>query len=163
MGIAIPLFNFPSVLPIYECIHDTLMKIIDTKVFRDAQKLSYYYFTTYFVWLYTTSNNYINRIINLFNTVPVKLTKELYYIEYFYKGKYYRIVFPIKGYNNINVIKISNDDVEKYLGPNNDFHGKKLKVKDITDKDTVLITYIKEDDLESKIKLYSKDDDLILN
>ena len=46
---------------------------------------------------------------------------------HFYKGKYYRIVFPIKGYNNINVIKISNDDVEKYLGPNNDFHGKKLK------------------------------------
>ncbi len=163
MGIAIPLFNFPIVLSIYDCVYESLIKITENKAFKDIQKLSYYYFTKYFVWLYTTSNNYINRVISMFNTVPVKLTKDLYYIEYFYRGKHYRIVFPIKSYNSVNVIKVSNDEIGKYLGPNNDFHGQKLKVKDLIDKDEIHITYIKEDDLEQKTQLYSKDDELILN
>ena len=121
----------------------------------------------YLIWILTTYNFALLCIIKYFNTVPIRLTKDLYYIDYFYEDKNYRLVFPIKNYNDINVVTINspfNDtlNITKYLGPNNDFHGLKLTPKDIGYKD-ISITYFKEEDLKTITKTFSEDQTLALN
>jgi hypothetical protein len=115
----------------------------------------------------TKYNFVLSYIIKTFNTVPVRLTKDLYYIDYFYEGKPYRLVFPIENYNKTNVVKINypfNNTLEimKYLGPNNNFHGSKITPKDIGYKD-ITISYFKEEDLTTITKAFSEDQVLTLN
>ncbi len=164
MGIpSIPIFNIPILSSLVELGNN----ILDLNIVKSTKKVVFNISKPYLLWALTTYNTAVLYIINTFNTVPVKLTKDLYYITYFYEGKEYRIVFPIKKYNDINIVKVNsafNDSSEimKYLGPNNNFHGSNLTPKDIGCKN-ISITYFKEEDLTTINKIFSEDQVLALN
>jgi len=164
MGIpSIPIFN----VPLFSSLIELGNNILEMNLVKATIKTFKSIFNPYLIWVLTTFNYATLYIIKTFNTVPVRLTKELYYIDYFYEGKEYRLVFPIKKYNEINVVKVNspfNDSskIMKYLGPNNDFHSSKLTPKDIGYKN-VSITYFKEEDLTTITKTFSEDQVLSLN
>ena len=163
MGLPFPVFNIPIISNLIELVNN----VLETNTVKSTRKIVSDKTRPYLMWILTKFNFYILYIVKLFNTVPVRLTKDLYYIEYFHEGKTYRIVFPIKSYNDINIVKVNslfNDSVEiiKYLGPNNNFHGVKLTPKDIGYKN-INITYFKEEDLTTITKTFSEDQVLALN
>jgi hypothetical protein len=164
MGIpSIPIFNIPILSSLVELGNN----ILEMNLVKSTKKVIFDISKPYLIWALTTYNSIILYIIKTFNTVPVKLTKDLYYITYFYEGKEYRLVFPIKKYNDINIVKVNspfNDSSEimKYLGPNNDFHGSNLTPKDIGYKN-ISISYFKEEDLTTITKKFSEDQILALN
>jgi hypothetical protein len=162
MGIPFPVFNIPIISSLTELVNN----VLETNTVKATRKMVSDKTRPYLMWILTKFNFYILYIIKLFNTVPVRLTKDLYYIEYFHEGKTHRIVFPIKSYNDINVVKINspfnNSEIIKYLGPNNNFHGFKLRPNDICCKD-ISITYFKEEDLKTITKSFSEDQVLTLN
>jgi hypothetical protein len=164
MGIpSIPIFNIPILSSLIELGNN----ILELNIVKSTKKVVFDISEPYLIWVLTKYNSILLYIIKTFNTVPVRLTKELYYIDYFYEGKEYRLVFPIKKYNEINVVKVNspfNDSskIIKYLGPNNDFHSSKLTPKDIGYKN-VSITYFKEEDLTTITKTFSEDQVLSLN
>ena len=164
MGIpSIPIFNVPLLSSLIELGNN----ILEMNLVKATIKTFKSIFNPYLIWVLTTFNYATLYIIKTFNTVPVRLTKELYYIDYFHEGKTYRIVFPIKSYNEINVVKVKspfNDSLEimKYLGPNNNFHGSKISPNDIGYKN-ISITYFKEEDLTTITRTFSEDQVLALN
>ena len=118
MGLPFPVFNIPIISNLIELVNN----VLETNTVKSTRKMVSDKTRPYLMWILTKFNFYILYIVKLFNTVPVRLTKDLYYIEYFHEGKTYRIVFPIKSYNDINIVKVNslfNDSVEiiKYLGP----------------------------------------------
>jgi len=162
MGIPFPVFNIPIISSLTELVNNVLETNtvkVTLKAFKDV-------FNPYLIWVLTTYNFSILYILKVFNTVPVRLTKDLYYIEYFHEGKKYRLVFPIKSYNDINIVKVNspfnNLEITKYLGPNNNFHGFGLTPNDIGCKN-ISITYFKEEDLKTITKTFSEDQVLTLN
>lgn len=163
MGIPIPLFNIPLLPSLIELGNN----ILETNIIKATKRVINDISKPCYIWLITKINFYMLYIIKTFNTVPIKLDKDLYYIEYFHEGKKYRIVFPIKTYNDINIVKVysffnDNSEFMKYLGPNNDFHGLKVTPNNLGVKN-VSITYFKEEDLETITKTFSGDNVISLN
>jgi len=141
--------------------------MIETKTFLATKEALIVLTKPYVIWVLTAFSSLSLYLIKTTNTVPVRLTKDLYYIEYFHEGKKYRLVFPIKSYNDINIVKVNspfNDasNITKYLGPNNDFHGIKLTPNVIGCKN-ISITYFKEEDLKTITRTFSEDQVLTLN
>jgi hypothetical protein len=154
MGIPFPLFNFPVLGYIVELSNNTKRVVVD----KTKHSL---------VWLISSLSYITLFLAKTLTTVPEKLTKDLYYIRYFHNGKFYRIVFPIKKYNETNIVKVlsifdDTTDIIEYLGPNNDFHGVKLTPNSIKQK-PFSITYFKDEDLKTISKTFSEDDELSLN
>ena len=163
MGIPFPVFN----VPILSSLIDIGNNILQTNTVKATLKVFKDVCNPYLIWVLTTYNFYILHIIKTFNTVPIRLTKDLYCIDYFHEGKKYRLVFPIKSYNDINVVKVNSpvnesSNITKYLGPNNDFHGVKITPNDIGYKN-ISITYFKEEDLKTITRTFSEDQVLTLN
>ena len=164
MGIpSIPIFNIPILSSMIELGNN----ILELNIVKCTKKVVFDISEPYLIWVLTKYNSILLYIIKTFNTVPVRLTKDLYYIDYFYEGKIYRIVFPIKSYNEINVVKVNspfndNSNITKYLGPNNNFHGSKITPNDIGCKN-ISITYFKEEDLTTITRTFSEDQVLSLN
>ncbi len=164
MGIpSVPIFN----VPLFSSVLTLVNNILETNTVKAIKKTITDISNPYLLWILGKYNFIILYIIKTFNTVPIRLTKDLYYIDYFHEGKNYRLVFPIKNYNEINVVKIKSlfnesSEIIKYLGPNNNFHGVKITPKDIGYKN-VTITYFKEEDLTTITKTFSEDQVLALN
>jgi hypothetical protein len=164
MGIpSVPIFN----VPLFSSLSTLVNNILETNTIKATIKAFKSITNPYLIWVLTIFNSATLYIIKTFNTVPVRLTKDLYYIDYFYEGKIYRIVFPIKSYNEINVVKVNspfndNSNITKYLGPNNNFHGSKITPNDIGCKN-ISITYFKEEDLTTITRTFSEDQVLSLN
>jgi len=161
MCIPIPSFNIPLVNSLFDIYNN----IIETKTFLATKEALIVLTKPYVIWVLTAFSSLSLYLIKTTNTVPVRLTKDLYYIRYFHEGKNYRIVFPIKRYNETNIVKISSsntEEIKEYLGPNNDFHGIKITPNEINQKD-ITITYFKEEDLETKTKSFSEDEVIRLN
>ena len=163
MGIPFPVFNIPILSSLIELGN----KFLETNTVKATLKSFKDVFNPYLIWVLTTYKFSILYILKSFNTVPIRLTKDLYYIDYFHECKKYRLVFPIKRYNDINVVKINSpfsesSNITKYLGPNNDFHGFKITPNDIGYKN-ISITYFKEEDLKTITRTFSEDQVLTLN
>jgi hypothetical protein len=163
MGLPFPVFN----IPIISSLIDIVNNILETNIVKATIRSIFDISKPYLILVFSSYNYIILYINKLFNTVPVKLTGDLYYIDYVYEGNKYRIVFPIKKFNDINIVKVIspfNDNLEimKYLGPNNDFHRCKLTPKDIGYKN-ISITYFKDEELTTITKTFSEDQVLSLN
>jgi hypothetical protein len=161
MCIPIPSFKIPLVNSLFDICNN----ILETKTFVATKEALFVLTKPYIIWVLTAFSSLSLYLIKTTNTVPVRLTKDLYYIRYFHEGKNYRIVFPIKRYNETNIVKLSSsntEEIKEYLGPNNDFHGLKITPNDINQKD-ITITYFKEEDLETKTKSFSGDEVIKLN
>ena len=161
MGIPIPSFNLPLVSRLFDIYNN----IIETKTFLATKQAIYSITKPYIIWVLTAFSSLSLYLIKTTNTVPERLIKDLYYIRYFHEGKNYRIVFPIKRYNETNIVKMTSsntEEIKEYLGPNNDFHGVKLTPNEINQKD-ITITYFKEEDLATKTKSFSEDEVIRLN
>ena len=161
MCIPIPSFNIPLVNSLFDIYNN----IIETKTFLATKEALIVLSKSCVIWVLTAFSSLSLYLIKTTNTVPVRLTKDLYYIRYFHEGKNYRIVFPVKRYNETNIVKISSsntEEIKEYLGPNNDFHGIKVTPNEINQKD-ITITYFKEEDLETKAKSFSEDEVIRLN
>ena len=158
MGIPIPCFN----LPLVSSLVDIYNNILETKSFIATKEALFIFTKPYVIWVLTAFSSFSLYFIKTTNTVPERLTKDLYYIRYFHEGKYYRIIFPIKRYNETNIVKTVDKELKEYLGPNNDFHGIKVTPNEINQKE-ITITYFKEEDLETKTKSFSEDEVIILN
>jgi len=161
MCIPIPSFNIPLVNSLFDIYNN----IIETKTFLATKEALIVLSKSCVIWVLTAFSSLSLYLIKTTNTVPVRLTKDLYYIRYFHEGKNYRIVFPVKRYNETNIVKISSsntEEIKEYLGPNNDFHGIKVTPNEINQKD-ITITYFKEEDLETKTKSFSEDEVIRLN
>jgi hypothetical protein len=150
------------VLSLYEIINDSLIKIAETRTFKDIQKYTFERVKSVFVWGVLNLEICRNIAYSLFYTVPKRLTNNLYFIDYFYNGKQYRIVFPINKFNDINVSGIVPEEAGKYLGPNNNFHNINITPKDI-ELNNITITYFKEEDLELVSKTFLENDNLKLD
>ena len=163
MGLPFPVFN----IPIISSLIDIVNNILETNIVKATIRSIFDISKPYLILVFSSYNYIILYINKLFNTVPVKLTGDLYYIDYVYEGNKYRIVFPIKKFNDINIVKVIspfNDNLEimKYLGPNNDFHRCKLTPKYIGYKN-ISITYFKDEELTTITKTFSEDQVLSLN
>ena len=158
---SIPLFKIPLVSSLFDIYNN----IVETKTFIAIKEVVYSISKPYLIWTLTTFSSLSLYLLKTINTVPERLTKDLYYIRYFHEGKNYRIVFPIKRYNETNIVKMSSSntkELKEYIGPNNDFHGLKITPNEINQKD-ITITYFKEEDLETKTKSFSEDEVIRLN
>jgi hypothetical protein len=161
MCIPIPSFNIPLVNSLFDIYNN----VVETKTFLATKEALIVLTKPYVIWVLTAFSSLSLYLIKTTNTVPVRLTKDLYYIRYFHEGKNYRIVFPVKRYNETNIVKISSsntEEIKEYLGPNNDFHGIKVTPNEINQKD-ITITYFKEEDLETKTKSFSENEVIRLN
>jgi hypothetical protein len=163
MGIPFPIFNFP----ILGYIIDITNNIYNSKLFKGTKRVVIDTSKYSLVWLISTFSYISFFLAKKITTVAERLTKDLYYIRYLHNGKFYRIVFPIKRFNETNIVKVlsifdDTTDIIEYLGPNNDFHGVKLTPNSIKQK-PFSITYFKDEDLETITKTFSEHDVLSLN
>ncbi len=122
-------------------------------------------YTTYLKYFMGLFSMYMlkahSKVNNLLNTVPTKLKGNLWYIRYYHKGRYNRIIFPIHTFPKFEVVslegKFNEEEMMEYFNDsiigltpghfNIDFLGVKYTT----------------DGLGVKVKEFNRDDKIMLD